>query len=49
MRDVLNVKQMEAEMLINPEALVGAQKAPDMSGHIRRLAESILHSHGKAA
>lgn len=40
--EVLNIKQMEADMLIDPEAVVGAEEI-DPSDHLTRLAQAVLH------
>lgn len=41
MSEVLNIKQMEADMLIDPEASVGAEVV-DPSDHLARLAQAVL-------
>lgn len=42
MADVLNIKQMEADMLIDPSADAGAVEIEEKSGHIQALAERVL-------
>lgn len=41
--EVLNIKQMEADMLIDPEATVGAEEI-DPSDHLTRLAQAVIES-----
>lgn len=42
MADVLNIKEMEADMLINPSADTGAEEIGEKSNHIQALAERVL-------
>lgn len=48
--DTLDVKKMEAELIIEPEAITGASMAPEGDrDHIRRLAQALADRHGKSA